>query len=190
MPEIDENQLAAFRTLQDFYAKAANNPATRKLLKQLEKQVYPESAVPEIDAAEAVKAEVAEQLKSITDRMDAWTKTQSEREEADKKAEIEKRWLAGQKVAKDSGYTKEGLEQLEAFMQERGIFDHDIAIPAFERLHPPPEPATVGSGEHWNFFDVPKDDESLKQYLETGDDERFLREMVPEALRDVRGGRR
>ena len=187
MPEIDENQLAAFRTYDEFYRKAATNPATRKLLKELEKAVYPDSAVPEIDAAKAVQDAVGEQMKALNEKIEAFTKAQNERDSKSKENEIAAKWAAGQRIAKDAGYTAEGLEQLEKFMQERGIFDHDIAMPAFERIHPPAEPATTGNGSNWNFFDAPKDDNALKEYLETNNDERFLSTMIPEALKEVRG---
>lgn len=187
MPEIDENQLAAFKAYDDFYRKASNNPAHRKLLKQLEKAVYPDAAVPEIDAADAVSAAFDERMKALDEKLAAITKAGEDRDAKDKENEVKARWAAGQAVAKSAGYTADGLEKLEKFMQDRGIFDHDIAIPAFERLNPPAEPATIGNGERWNFFDVPKDDESLKGYLESGNDEQFLREMIPEALRDIRG---
>lgn len=187
MPEIDENQLAAFRQYHDFLSKASANPAQRKLLKQLEKMVYPDAAVPEIDAAEAVKAAVDDQLKALNERFDTWTKTQEERDAKAKEDEIKAKWAAGQRVARDAGYTAEGLEQLEKFMTDRGVFDHDLAIPAFEKLHPPPEPVSTGNGERWNFFDAPKDDEALGKLLEGNNDEQFLREMIPAALRDVRG---
>lgn len=187
MPEIDENQLAAFRAYDDFYRKASSNASHRKLLKQLEKAVYPDAAVPEIDAADAVTAALDDKLKAITDRIDGFTKSLEERDSRAKEDEIKARWANGQRYVREAGYTTEGLADLEKFMQERGIFDHDIALPAYERLHPPAEPATVGNGERWNFFDVPKDDEAIKQLLETNNDEVFLREMIPAALRDVRG---
>ena len=188
MPEIDENQLAAFKVYDEFYRKASSNPSHRKLLKQLEKAVYPDAAIPEIDAAEAVTAQIDERLKALDDKLTAFDKRQSERDDRDKENEIKAKWIAGQRLARDQGYMDEGLEKLEKFMQDRGIFDHDIAIPAFERLNPPPVPTTIGSGEKWNFFDMPSDDASLKSLLETNNDEQFLREMIPNALRDIRGG--
>ncbi len=189
MPEIDENQLAALKVYDDFYRKASSNPEHRKLLKQLEKAVYPDAAIPEIDAANAVEAKLDEKLKALDDKLAEFTKAQSEREDRDKENEIKAKWAAGQRFARESGYTDEGLEKLEKYMQDRGIFDHDIAIPAFERANPPPIPTTVGNGERWNFFDAPADDAAVKSLLETNNDETFLREMIPAALRDVRGGR-
>jgi hypothetical protein len=80
VPEIDENQLAAFRAYDDFYRKASADPAHRKLLKQLEKAVYPNVAVPEIDAAEAAKAEIDEKMKALDEKMEAFNKRETERE--------------------------------------------------------------------------------------------------------------
>lgn len=184
--EIDETQLASFQTMRDFVVRGLSNPKTRKLLKEAERQLYPDQAIPELDARDEVMAAVDERMKALDERIAGFDKAREEREERDRLSAVQRQWNEGQSKAKAAGYTAEGLEQLEKFMQEKGVFDHEIAIPAFERIHPPAEPATTGNGSSWNFFDIPKDQPDMQSLLE-GRDEEYLNQMIPTALRDVRG---
>ena len=186
MPDIDENQLAQLATMRDFVVKGLSNPKTRKLLKDAERILYPDQAIPEVDAREEVLSAVDERLKTFGEKLEGFTKAQEEREEKARQAEVQALWMKGQDKARTSGYTAEGLEQLEKFMQEKGVFDHEIAMPAFEKLHPPAEPATTGSGQSWNFFDIPKDAPDMQALLE-GRDEDFLNKQIPIALNESRG---
>ncbi len=74
-------------------------------------------------------------------------------------------------------------------MEKNGVADHEVAIPAFERLHPPPEPVVSG-GARWNFFDqaAGANDEAMKALM-GGNDEAFLSMALPTALKEGRGGR-
>lgn len=184
--EIDENDLAQFRIVQDFVSKGLANPKTRKLLKAAERELYPDRAVPEEDAKAEVMTRVDELEARLAAEREAREKDKTERTEAENKAALARQWQAGQAAARRAGYTDEGLAELEKFMEARGVFDHDIAIPAFERLHPPPEPTTAGNGASWNFFDRPSEAPDIQALLE-GRDEEFLAKTIPQVLKEVRG---
>lgn len=184
--EIDEADLAQFQVVRDFVSKGLANPKTRKLLKAAERELYPDRAVPEEDAKAEVMGAVDELRKELAEERQAREKDRTERTEAENKAALARQWQAGQKAARDSGYTDEGLAALEKFMEERGVFDHELAIPAFERLHPPPEPTTVGNGSNWNLFDTPKDSPDIQALME-GRDEEFLAKTIPSVLKEIRG---
>jgi len=70
-------------------------------------------------------------------------------------------------------------------MQDNGVFDHAIAMPAFERANPPPEPVMTGS-QRWNFTENPQSQPDLKALFD-GNEEAFLGVAIPAAIRDVRG---
>ena len=130
-------------------------------------------------------------MKAIRDEL-AKDRASREAEATERKTQestraLEQRWLSGRSKARESGYTDEGLEKLEKWMEERGVADHSIAMPAFERENPPPEPIMTG-GQRWNFFDEPKDDLSMKPLFE-GNDDGFLGPAIATALRDVRNNR-
>lgn len=189
MAEIEEAQLVNYKTLADFVQRGLANPKTRSLLKQAEKELFPDRAVPEVDA----KAEVMEEMAKLREQQANFIKEQEEREakrkEEEGKANLGRQWQTGQQKARAAGYTDDGLKALETMMEERGIFDHEIAMPFFEKLHPPPEPTTVGSGQGWNFFEKPSDGplkEAMDALLE-GHDEAFLQAAIPDALKEARG---
>lgn len=184
--EIEESDLAQFKVLQDFVGKGLANPKTRKLLKQAERELYPDRAVPEEDAKAEVMGVVDELRQQLTAEREAREKDKAERTEAENKAALARQWQAGQAAARRAGYTDEGLAELEKFMEERGVFDHDLAIPAFERLHPSPEPTTAGNGTGWNMFDIPREAPDMSALME-GRDEEFLSRTIPQVLKEVRG---
>lgn len=193
MVEIDETELASFRTLTGQVNKILANPSARRKLLEAQKESDPSVVIPEIDAAAPVMAE----MKKLSDSFEAFkaetAKEKTDREERDRLAALNTRWEAGREYTKaKAGYTDEGLAELEKFMQTHGVADHKIAIPAFERENPPATPVEPsGAGSAFNIFgDHRKPDDAVNQLLEgkiTPDG--FLNRAVGETLRDLRGGR-
>ena len=101
---------------------------------------------------------------------------------------LESSRAAGRGRARAAGYTDEGLGELEKFMRQHGVADHEIAIPAFERANPPPEPIVSGN-QSWNFLGSPGEAAPNLNMLYDGDEEGFLRQAVPAALVSVRNQR-
>lgn len=186
--EIEESQLAQYGVLQDFVTKGLAHTEARKLIKKAERLIYPDRAVPEEDAKAEVLSEIDKLRQEWAEDRAAREKADTERKEAEGKDTLARQWRDGQRKAREAGYTDEGLAELEKFMEARGVFDHDLAIPAFERLHPPPEPTTVGSGQSWSFFEQPKDAPDMQALLE-GRDEEFLGKTIPSVLKEIRTGR-
>ncbi len=158
------------------------------MLQQAVALAAPDQAGPEI----RIRAEMTEKLsgieKMLADDRAERAAEKAEREAAEARSKLEGRWVESRTKARDAGYTEEGLQQLEEFMEKNGVADHSLAIPAFERLHPPPEPVVSG-GSRWNFFDqaTPNGDAVLKNFMDSGNDEAFLAATLPQALKDVRG---
>lgn len=188
MREIDENEYAELRRVADVANVIGKHPKARELLQEAVEIAAPDQAGPEI----RIRREVTEKLsgieKMLADDRAERAKEREDRAAEDAKKALEGRWLASRGKARDSGYTDEGLTKLEEFMEKNGVADHELAIPAFERLNPPPEPVTTG-GTRFNWFDRPQDGVSkdAMDALMRGEDESFLREAIPAALKEVRG---
>lgn len=190
--EVEEAEINESRALASTLKSLMSNPESRRKVLEAQKIVKPDAVIPELDAAKPVLAEVS----ALRDEMTKWMKAQEEKEAKrvadDGKAQLVKRWTAGQALAKEQGYnTAEGLAALEKFMEERGIADHEVAIPYFEKIHPPAKSeAPVARG-----FDIFKPesvtsaDADMKLLLDQQFD-RFLDVSIPKVLADVRSGNR
>ncbi len=187
--EVDELEYAELKQVADVAKLIGNNPKARPLLQQAVAIAAPERVGPEHRIREEVNEKLSGIEKTLQDFLDANKKEKEEREAEVAKRQLEERWLSGRKKARDAGYTDEGLDKLETYMEKHGVADHEIAIPAFERENPPPEPVATGSSR-WNFFDM-RDQQGqpdLKALLE-GNDEQFLGSAIQSVLNETRGKR-
>ena len=175
MPQLTDEQYAQAVNLDAFVRRGLANPKTRSKLLEIQKTLNPEISVPEIDAANPI----LEKLNSLEERLDG-------REQNEANAALASRWNTGREKARRAGYAEEGLANLEKFMEERGILDHQDAMAAFERANPKPTPAT-NSGA-WNFFTPPPDASPDLKLLYEGRDEDWLSQMIPDTLNKVRSG--
>lgn len=183
--EIDENEYADLKRVAEVAKVIGANPKAREMLQQAVALAAPEQAGPEIRIRQEVTERIGGLEKTLTDFISEQKKDREEREAASKQRELEERWLQSRSKAREAGYTAEGLEKLEEFMEKNGVADHSLAIPAFEKLNPPPEPVMTGSSG-WNFFDQAKDNLSIEALMK-GDTDAFLAQAIPDALKDARG---
>lgn len=183
--EIDESELANLRRVAQAAEVVSKHPKARAMMQEAVALAAPDMVGPET----RLRSEFSEGLASLKDELradrEAREKHESDREEKESLSRLEGRWAKGRALARESGYDGEGLDALENWMQKEGVADHRIAIPAFERENPPPEPLMTG-GTRWNFFDQPKDDISLKPLFE-GNDDAFLGPAIAAALKEARG---
>jgi hypothetical protein len=185
MPEIDETQLAAFKNVDAFVRRGLANPKTRPLILNVQKELNPDTVIPEIDGNKPIN----DKIDALADRFEKFTTDLStkaeEREKEAALAQLRARWSEGQTLARKKGYADEGLKKLESFMEEKGIASHEVAIPYFEKLNPPPVQA-VSSGSRWDFFgQQPSDGPDLKMLYE-GHDDQWLNQTVADTLNRVR----
>ncbi len=101
--------------------------------------------------------------------------------------QIESGRTQGRAVARAAGYTDEGLTNLEKFMHDNGVTDHALAMPAFERANPPPEPVMTGMQRVGLIAGSSAGGDIDLKPLFDGNEEGFLSVAVPAALRHVRG---
>jgi hypothetical protein len=188
--EIDELEYAELKRVEQVAKLIGGNPKAREMLQQAVALAAPEQAGPEIRIRQEVTEKLSGIEKMLADDRAERAKEKEERDASDQRHALETRWSQSRAKARDAGYTDEGLTELEAFMEKNGVADHELAIPAFERLHPPPEPVVSG-GSRWNFFDqqAVNGDAVLKSFMDSGgqNDEAFLGAMIPAALKEVRG---
>ena len=189
--ELSEEELAALPDMRRVFQVASQlskNEKARALMQEAVLIGAPDHAGPEARIrAELAEREVARDQK-VDDFIDEIRKEREERKNSENEQRLRAMWEEGKGKAINAGYTGEALQNLEKFMEEKGIADHEVAISHFERLHPPPPPAATG-GSHWNFFDQDKTDQGidLKPLLD-GNDDAFLANALPAALREARGG--
>jgi hypothetical protein len=190
MPEVvvDEAELSAKNRVISFVNQALTNPKTRTRVLEIQKELDPNFTAPELQQREYVDERMDRLEKLIVETTDAHTKREQERDAAAQKRDLEHRWLTGRKSVRDAGYTEEGVGQLEEFMEHNGIVDHGIALPAFEKLHPPPAPVSTGDNR-WGFFDAQTTESPDLKPLFEGREEDFLRSQIAATLADVRGQR-
>jgi hypothetical protein len=184
--EIDENELAALRRYASVADKMQKHPEARKLVQQAALLADPDSVGPEPRIRQEFEERFSAFKEEVTKEREAREAKDREREERDATQRLEQRWLSGRAKAREAGYTDEGLTQLEAWMEKRGVADHDIAMPAFERENPPAEPIMTG-GQHWNFANAEdRAAPDLKPLFE-GNEDAFLGPAIARAIKEARG---
>lgn len=187
--EIDEIQYKALMQHQKFLTDALGNPKSRALLLKAQKELNPNTPIPELDAKDAVMEEVTGVRSALEELKKQMAEESAKRAEAEASGKLAAQWSAGRQKANKAGYEGEALESLEKFMEEKGIADHDIAIPAFEKFHPERAQPVASSANHFDFFNRSKaNDDKLYKQLWDGDIEGFTDAAVTDTLKQMREG--
>lgn len=186
--EIDETELINYRNITGAVQKMLANPQTRSKILEAQKIINPNAVIPELDAQKPAMEAVGK----AEARMAALEKKYEDDKAAaahDKTmADLTSKWEAGRVKAKRAGYTAEGLEQLEAFMETNGVASHEIAMPAFERINPKAEAVDSTGSNRFDPFQTMKSDGDDMKLLLDGDDQHFLNKRIKETLTGVRSG--
>ena len=178
--EVDDATWGQLANLDAFVRRGLANPRTRRKLLEVQKELNPDVAVPEIDESDPVRNELRDLKADIA-------REREERSENERLRGLTSRWNEGRSAAKKKGFTDEGLEKLEAFMEKNSIGTHEAAIPYYNELNPPPAPAT-NSGTRWDFFGPQGDDGPDLKLLYEGRDDEFLDKTVRDTVSKVRSG--
>lgn len=152
--EISDEEYAFLqgrRQVADFVEPIYNHPKWGKAAKRLIKEVYPQARIPDIELEDKIESRFAQDKKE-----------REEREAAEKQQQQEARWRSERKRVQDKyGFTAEGMEKLEKFMQEKYVGDYEVAAQHIASLEP--KTSEVTHAEHfWNFDRQPEHDEMAK----------------------------
>ena len=149
------NYLQNKRMTADFVESIYNDPKFNKQAKALIKEKYPNLSIPDFDLEQKV-----EQRFSAEDQ-----KKQKEAAEAAAKADRDA-WNASRaKVQKQYGFTDEGMKDLETWMHEKAVADHEVAAEYRASKNPQTSQPTYDS-QFWhhekadNFAEISKDPEA------------------------------
>lgn len=186
--EVDENELAAKNRVVGWVNQALQNPKTRQRVLEIQHELDPNFSAPELQVRQYVDEQLGGIKQLIENDIAERNRRDQEREEAAQKTALEQQWASGRRTAKAAGYTDDGLGKLEDYMQQHGIMDHGIAMPAFERENPLPKPIESGDNR-WGFFDAQTTESPDLKPLFDGNDEQFLNTQITATLREIRGGR-
>ena len=148
------NFLQQKRLTADFVESIYNDPALNKEAKRLIKRKYPNLAITDYDMEEKLDARVrAEDDKKAKEQQETQRKRNQET------------WDTGRKKAKDEyGLTDEGLTDLEKWMEEHAVADHEVAASYRHAKNPQTTPTTYDS-QFWrhekayNFKEISADPE-------------------------------
>jgi hypothetical protein len=105
------------RMTADFIESIYNDPALNKEAKRLIKRKYPALSIPDLDMEEKIDRRFNAEAEAKKKEQDAATTKR------DKDAWDESR----AKVKKDYGFTDDGLKDLEGWMQDHAVADHEVA---------------------------------------------------------------
>lgn len=190
--EVDEAEFANLNRIKATVAKIASTPEAKKLLQKAHKLVDPNAQTPELDDDEK-KAQLESGFQKQIEELKAKIAADDEKRTNDANlAALNAKFEAGRSALRAQRYTKEGIEAVEKFMQERGIADHEIAAAYLEKQSPPAEAMSPRAFGSFNFIEQPKDDDLfLKSLLDSrGDDDGAVLKAASEAVGEIRGGRR
>jgi len=183
--EIDETELRTYQQVYSAVRAGFANPKTRDKLLQVHAELNPDAPLPEIALKHSFDELKTELLSEFSKLREETAKEKADREEREQRSALSARWNESQTAARRDGYIGEGLEKLEKFMEEHGVADHRIAIPAFEKEHPLAQPLTTG-GQRWDFFGAKETQPpDLKALLE-GNEDAFLGPAITDTLNQIR----
>lgn len=144
--------------------KIGNGPNRRKLL-ELIKEAYPESNIPELDAAKPVIDDMGKLREELAALRKQGEDDKAERAKQERERSTTDYIERNRKVLRDQGFQKEGIEAVEKLMQERGLTDYEAAAALFERSQPKDEPVLPNYDRGWNFTTPDREDEAESHKL-------------------------
>ncbi|HEX3522866.1 MAG TPA: hypothetical protein VHT52_12350 [Stellaceae bacterium] len=143
------------RMTADFVESIYNDPQLNKEAKRLIKRKYPNLAIPDLDLEDKID-------QRLTADQEAKRK---EAETARTKADADAWNSSREKVKKEYGFTDEGLKDLEGWMQDHAVADHEVAASYRASKNPKTSEPTYDS-QFWhhekadNFNEIAKEPEA------------------------------
>lgn len=144
--------------------KLLKDSSTRKATLKAIKKVSPETAIPELDADDALD----ERFAAMQAELDKERKLRED-------AELDKRLASERGKLRSAGYTDEGITAVEDIMQKEHIASHEAAAALFEKRNPPAQvkPSYTPPGFTFTNKELPVSEDLLHS-----NPERWMEEMA------------
>jgi hypothetical protein len=188
LAQIDEAELLSHRQVVDAVNGIMSKPEARKLLLQARKLADPNAIIPELDAAAPLNEGLSRIEKTLADLRAEREAEKAAAAQAAQIAKFEQGWNQQRQALRAAGWQDEGIAQIEAHAQERGIFDLEVAAAHWEKFHPPADPVQPSGAGSWQFLEgTGGDDGFMKAMLDSrGDDEAALNNEIRATLKEIR----
>lgn len=198
--EIDDAEISRLRKIEQAYQPAANfQKVFGKILEsgdrldalKLVKKHFPETPIPEVDAAETAAAPINAKIEKIekdfADYRESVEKRDQERVEAEKEARVKRLISDAHRKLKSDGWDDEGIAQIEALMRDKEIGDYDVAADAVRARLPKPSPiASSFSGKDFNWFNPSEAEVDHKLLMENP--AKYKAQMITKFMQDKNAG--
>jgi hypothetical protein len=195
--EVDDGELTTTRAAKALLDKFAADPAIRPQMLGWVKKLNPQASIPELDAAEPIKNEIAKFREEVTPVLD---EIKTERAARAATAEWEGKVNEERKKLRAAGWDDEGIGQIEAKMQEEGITSYKAAAALVEKELADAQKNTTTTSDYgrgWDIPSAPEGGEEDHKLLMTGTGgrafgaERWANKEVKKFLGEIRSaGRR
>lgn len=192
--EIDETRLGNLETIAKIADGLLKNPKTRTAYLKAVKEANPTMAIPELDAAAPVVAQVTGLEKKFDDFTGRVTELLEGQKNESFKRGIDRKIEEGRSLLRSRRYTDEGIAKVEEMMSNEGIADYNNALKIWEHDHPLEAPGRPARGNMFDFIgETEKSAETQNQYIKDlmatgGQDENVLNRQIQTVLREVRSG--
>jgi hypothetical protein len=135
-----------------------------------------------------VKSEIAKLREEMVAERELRAKERQEAEERRRLDDFRALWNRQRDALRQSGWTDDGIAQIEKHAETRGIPDLEVAAAHYEKLHPPAEPVAPTGGGAWNLFDTPAPDDTFVKDLmaSKGDNDQALDREIAATIKDFR----
>jgi hypothetical protein len=135
--EIDENTLVAQGEILKLFDQMQKDPATRGDTLRLIKKLRPGISIPEIDAAEPLRAQLNEIKAAQQEFFDSIKAEKAAAAQAAQENQFLSAWTAQKNHLLEQGYFPDGVEKIEAFARENSIPNLEAAAALYEKRNPP-----------------------------------------------------
>lgn len=185
--EVEESDFQNSSAAKQLLDKFASNPKLRPKLLGLIKELNPDAAIPELDAATPLREELDALRKEVTGTVGELKELL---ETGTRKREVEDTINSERRKLRKSGWDDEGIQKIESLMQERGLTDYEAAAALVEKQMP--KPAVVEQGDildhGWNI--ATPDEKDTDHQLLLKNPVAFQKQETRKFLAELRAGRR
>ena len=161
--EVEETDFQNSSAAKQLLDKFAANPKLRPKLLGLIKELNPDAAIPEIDAAAPLREELDALRKEVSGTVGELKELL---ESGNRKREVEDTIASERRKLRKSGWDDDGIQKIETLMQERGLVDYEAAAALVEKQMPKPAPMEPGDilDHGWNLA-TPEEKDTDHQLL-------------------------